>query len=72
MNEEAEGGFGHPLNIQLVLEGREVPGTGPSHLTLWRTLGILSGHFRRLSHLPKVSKLMKDEVDNHFQQLLLL
>ena len=60
VNWKAEGTFGSRPNFPLVSEGRAVLRTLPSNLTVWLILGILSGHFRRLSNMPSVSKLMKD------------
>ena len=72
VNWKAEGRFGSPLNFQLVSEGKAVLETLPSNLTVWILLGILSDHFRRLSNMPSVSKLMKDGAGFHSPDIILL
>lgn len=70
VNWKAEGRFGSPLNFQLVSEGKAVLETLPSNLRVWILLGILSDHFRRLSNMPSVSKLMKDGAGFHSPDII--
>lgn len=70
MSWKAEGRFGNPLNFQLVSEGKAVLETLSSNLTVWILLGILSDHFRRLSNMPSVSKLMMDGAGFHSPDIM--
>lgn len=71
VNWKAEGRFGNPLNFQLVSEGKAVLETLPSNLKVWILLGILSDHFRRLSNMPSVSKLMMDGAGFHSPDIII-
>ena len=68
MNWKEEGRFGNPLNFQLVSEGKARNFALKPHSL--DTLGILSDHFRRLSNMPSVSKLMMDGAGFHSPDII--